>query len=89
VRDRSGRAIAEAQIVVKNSETARLIIIANAGSCLTIIPHLHPNGWAKGPLLTQNPVDEFYKKGCQKEKLRLDRSRDLFLEIQPTLHMPR
>jgi len=34
-------------------------------------------------------VKEFYKKGCQEKKLRLDRSRDLFLEIQPTFHMPR
>jgi hypothetical protein len=34
-------------------------------------------------------VNEFYKKECQEKKLCLDRSRDLFLEIQPTLYMPR
>jgi len=36
-------------------------------------------------LKIQRP-DEFYKKGCQEKKLRLDRRReDLFLEIQPTV----
>jgi len=30
-------------------------------------------------------VNEFYKKGCQEKKLRLERSRDFFLEIQPTV----
>jgi len=31
-------------------------------------------------------VHEFYKKGCQEKKLRLDRRReDLFLDIQPTV----
>ena len=31
-------------------------------------------------------ANEFYKKGCQEKKLRLDRRReDLFLEIQPTV----
>ena len=31
-------------------------------------------------------INEFYKKGCQEKKLRLDRRReDLFLEIQPTV----
>ena len=34
-------------------------------------------------------INEFYKKGCQEKKLRLDRSRDLILEIQPTVYMPR
>src|SRR5579864_2912877 len=29
-------------------------------------------------------VNELYKKGCQEKKLRLDRRRDFFLEIQPT-----
>jgi hypothetical protein len=31
-----------------------------------------------------NPVNEFYKKGCQEKKLRLDRRRDFVLDIQPT-----
>ena len=30
-------------------------------------------------------VNEFYEKGCQEKKLRLDRRRDFFLEIQPTV----
>jgi hypothetical protein len=35
---------------------------------------------------TRKAVNEFYKKGCQEKKLRLDRRReDLFLEIQPTV----
>jgi len=34
-------------------------------------------------------VNEFYKKGCQEKKLRLDRNRDLILDIQPTSYMPR
>jgi hypothetical protein len=29
-------------------------------------------------------VNEFYKKGCQEKKLRLDRRRDFCLDIQPT-----
>ncbi len=34
----------------------------------------------------ENLLNEFYKKGCQEKKLRLDRRReDLFLEIQPTV----
>jgi hypothetical protein len=37
------------------------------------------------PLGVNERVNEFYKKGCQEKKLRLDRSRDLFLEIQPTV----
>jgi hypothetical protein len=39
-----------------------------------------------GEKTIQHPVNEFYKKGCQEKKLRLDRRReDLFLEIQPTV----
>jgi len=34
---------------------------------------------------TASLVNEFYKKGCQEKKLRLERSRDFFLEIQPTV----
>jgi hypothetical protein len=30
-------------------------------------------------------LDEFYKKGCQEKKFFLDRIRDFFLEIQPTI----
>jgi hypothetical protein len=30
-------------------------------------------------------LDEFYKKGCQEKKFFLDRIRDFFLEIQPTV----
>jgi hypothetical protein len=30
-------------------------------------------------------VNEFYKKGCQEKKFSLDRIRDFFLEIQPTI----
>jgi transposase len=36
--------------------------------------------------IRQTPVNEFYKKGCQEKKLRLDRRREDFcLEIQPTV----
>ena len=48
-----------------------------------------PSDSAMGALRFGSSVNEFYKKGCQEKKLRLDRSRDLILEIQPTLYMPR
>src|SRR5438270_5009259 len=31
-------------------------------------------------------VNEFYKKGCQGKEFCLDRSRDWFLDVQPTFH---
>src|SRR5438270_9538194 len=48
-----------------------------------------PSGhwWRNIPISLKNPdrrVKTFYKKGCQEKKLRLDRRRDFFLEIQPT-----
>ena len=39
------------------------------------------NHYAQNPTL---PLKTFYKKGCQEKKLRLERRRDFFLEIQPT-----
>jgi hypothetical protein len=37
----------------------------------------------------QETAAELYEKGCQEKKLRLDRNRDLILDIQPTSYMPR
>ena len=48
-----------------------------------------PSNWRKIATSLIDPLagflNEFYKKGCQEKKLRLDRRRDFFLEIQPTL----
>src|SRR6267142_4960407 len=39
--------------------------------------------WSNKPSERGNPVNEFYKKGCQEEKLRLDRRREDFLSRDP------
>jgi hypothetical protein len=35
-------------------------------------------------LFTNNGVNEFYQKGCQEKKLRLDRGSRFLLDIEPT-----